>query len=296
MATIVNERLSLRLDAPPSRTARAAKPNPPMLKFSANVSFLFCEYDFLERFAAAKGAGFAGVEFHFPYAVDKNALAEVVLTTGLEVVVFNMPAGSSTEWAAGMRGIACHPGRVEEFQAGVMTAIEYAQALDCPRLNCLAGIPPPEVSIAQARATLIANLRYAATQTQEAGIELLMEPLNSIDNPGFLVPTTRQALEIIDAVGQDNIRLQYDIYHAQMMEGNLTTTLQTQLPRIAHIQLADCPGRHQPGSGEINFPHLFSALERANYIGWLGCEYHPIGRTDDSFAWLNAWQLPFASR
>ena len=265
-----------------------------MLKFSANVSFLFCEHDFLERFAAAKGAGFAGVDFHFPYSVDKDALAEVVLTSGLEVVVFNMPAGSSTEWATGMRGIACHPDRVEEFQAGVMTAIEYAQALDCPRLNCLAGIPAPEVSIAQARATLVANLRYAAAQTQEAGIELLMEPLNSIDNPGFLVPTTRQALEIIEAVGHDNLRLQYDIYHAQMMEGNLTTTLQTQLPRIAHIQLADCPGRHQPGSGEINFPHLFSALELANYAGWLGCEYHPSGRTDDSFAWLSAWQLSTA--
>ena len=266
-----------------------------MLNFSANLSFLFNEKEFVDRFAAAKNAGFTGVEFHFPYAVDKNVLTEVLLTSGLEVVVFNLPAGSQPEWAAGGRGIACHPDRVAEFQAGVALAIDYARALDCSRLNCLAGIPPADVPLATARATLIENLRYAAAQTKQAGIALLLEPLNSIDNPGFLVSTTTQALQIIDLVGSDNLYLQYDIYHAQMMEGNLATTLQTHLPRIAHIQLADCPGRHEPGSGEINFAFLFSVLGRLSYADWIGCEYLPSVRTEASFGWLNDCHSSFAS-
>lgn len=263
-----------------------------MLNFSANLSFLFNEQEFVDRFAAAKNAGFTGVEFHFPYAVDKNVLAEVVLTSGLEVAVFNLPAGLPTEWTAGARGIACHPDRNAEFQAGVALAIEYALALDCSRLNCLAGIPPTDIPIAMARATLIENLRYAAVQTKKAGIVLLLEPLNSIDNPGFLVSTTTQALQIIDAVGSDNLYLQYDIYHAQMMEGNLAITLQTRLPRIGHIQLADVPGRHEPGSGEINFAFLFSALVRASYAGWIGCEYLPSAGTEASFSWLSGRLKP----
>ncbi|MBK7687047.1 MAG: hydroxypyruvate isomerase [Rhodocyclaceae bacterium] len=267
-----------------------------MLNFSANLSFLFNEQEFVDRFAAAKHAGFTGVEFHFPYAVDKNVLAEVVLTSGLDVVVFNLPAGAPTEWAAGGRGIACHPDRNAEFRAGVALAIEYARALDCSRLNCLAGIPPADVPIATARATLIENLRYAAVQTKQAGMVLLLEPLNSIDNPGFLVSTTAQALQIIDAVGSDNLYLQYDIYHAQMMEGNLATTLQTRLPRIGHIQLADVPGRHEPGSGEINFAFLFSALVRASYAGWIGCEYLPSAGTEASLSWLNDRLKPRESR
>lgn len=254
-----------------------------MPRFSANLSFLFTERPFLERFAAARAAGFAAVEFHFPYAFDRAALAEVVLTSGVEVVLFNLPVG---DWDKGDRGLACHPRRIAEFQDGVGLAIDYARQLGCPRLNCLAGIPPVEVAAAKARETLIENLRFAATVTARAGIELVLEPLNTRDTPGFFVATTAAALAVIDAVAHPNLRLQYDIYHAQVMEGDLARTLQTQLPRIGHIQLADNPGRHEPGSGEINFPFLLRHLDAIAYTGWVGCEYRPTGRSEDSFGWM----------
>jgi hydroxypyruvate isomerase len=258
-----------------------------MPRFAANLSFLFTERPFLERFAAARAAGFAAVEFHFPYEHDRAALAEVVLTSAQEVVLFNLPAGN---WAAGERGIACHPRRIAEFQDGVGLAIEYARLLDCGRLNCLAGIAPVDITPQQARDTLIENLRFAAAVTARAGIELVLEPLNTRDTPGFFPATSRDALDVIASVGSDNLRLQYDIYHAQVMEGDLARTLQEHLPQIGHIQLADNPGRHEPGSGEINFPFLLEHLDRIGYDGWVGCEYKPGGRTEDSFGWLKPWQ------
>jgi hydroxypyruvate isomerase len=263
----------------------------PGLRFSANLSLLFGERDFLDRFGAAARAGFAGVEFHFPYAHDKAALSEVVLTSGVEVVLFNLPAGTPEEWAAGGRGIACIPGRKAEFQDGVGRAIEYAEALGCTRLNCLAGIPDG----AQGKAvdTLIDNLKFAAAVTQRANIQLMLEPLNTRDNPGFLISTTTQAMQVIDAVASRNLFLQYDLYHAQVMEGDLARTLETLLPRIGHIQLADNPGRHEPGTGEINFPFLLRRLDELGYAGWVGCEYQPSGgkgRTEDSFNWLAPWR------
>jgi hydroxypyruvate isomerase len=258
-----------------------------MPRFAANLSFLFTERPFFERFAAARAAGFAAVEFHFPYEHDRAALAEVVLTSGLEVVLFNLPAG---DWAAGERGIACHPRRIAEFQDGVGLAIEYARLLGCSRLNCLAGIAPADISNAKARETLIENLRFAAAVTQRADIQLLLEPLNTRDTPGFLVATSRTGLDVIEAVGSENLRLQYDIYHAQVMEGDLARTLEQHLPRIGHIQLADNPGRHEPGTGEINFPFLLRHLDRLGYAGWVGCEYKPSAHSEDSFGWLEAWQ------
>lgn len=260
------------------------------LKFAANLSFLFTEREFVERFAAARAAGFEAVEFHFPYAEDQAVLAEVALTSGLEVVSFNLPAGSATEWAAGERGIACHPDRVAEFQEGVGLAIDYAITLGCGRLNCLAGIPPADVAVERAREILVENLRFAAAVSKRAGIQLLIEPLNTRDTPGFLVPTPRAALALIAEVGGDNLRLQYDIYHAQVMEGDLAHTLQRHLAQIGHIQIADNPGRHEPGSGEINFPFLFQHLQRIGYTGWVGCEYRPRGRTEASFGWLEGWR------
>jgi hydroxypyruvate isomerase len=257
-----------------------------MPRFAANLSFLFTERPFFERFAAARTAGFAAVEFHFPYEHDRAALAEVVLTSGLEVVLFNLPAG---DWAAGERGIACHPRRIAEFQDGVGLAIDHARLLGCTRLNCLAGIAPAGVAAEKARETLVENLRFAAAVTGRAGIRLLLEPLNTRDTPGFFVATSRAGRDIIDAVGSDNLRLQYDIYHAQVMEGDLARTLQENLPRIGHVQLADNPGRHEPGSGEINFPFLLRHLDRIGYDGWVGCEYKPGARTEDSFAWLREW-------
>jgi len=261
--------------------------NQPMPRFSANLSFLFTERPFLERFAAARDAGFPAVEFHFPYEHDRAALAEVVLTSGLEVVLFNLPPG---DWAAGDRGMACHPRRIAEFQDGVGLAIDYARLLGCTRLNCLAGIAPGDIPHDKARETLVENLRFAAAVTKRAGIELVLEPLNTRDTPGFFVSTTRAGLALIDAVGSANLRLQYDIYHAQVMEGDLARTLEEHLPRIGHIQLADNPGRHEPGSGEINFPFLLEHLDRIGYSGWVGCEYKPSGRSEDSFGWLAPWR------
>ncbi|MDP3515113.1 MAG: hydroxypyruvate isomerase [Sulfuritalea sp.] len=258
-----------------------------MPRFAANLSFLFTERPFFERFAAARAAGFAAVEFHFPYEHDRAALAEVVLTSGLEVVLFNLPAG---DWAAGERGIACHPRRIAEFQDGVGLAIEYARLLGCSRLNCLAGIAPGDISNEKARETLIENLRFAAAVARRADIQLLLEPLNTRDTPGFLVATPRAGLALIEAVGSENLRLQYDIYHAQVMAGDLARSLEEHLLQIGHIQLADNPGRHEPGTGEINFPFLLQHLDRIGYTGWVGCEYKPSGRSEDSFGWMRGWQ------
>jgi hydroxypyruvate isomerase len=256
---------------------------PAMPRFSANLSFLFTEHAFLERFGAAARAGFAGVEFHFPYAHDKAALAEVVLTSGVEVVLFNLPAGN---WDAGERGIACLPARKAEFQDGVGRAVDYAEALGCTRLNCLAGIAPQGVPRDKAVETLVDNLKFAAAVTQRAGIRLMLEPLNDRDNPGFLVPTTRTGLQVLDAVASRNLFLQYDVYHAQVAEGDLARTLEANLARIGHIQIADNPGRHEPGSGEINFPFLFRRLAELGYAGWIGCEYKPSGDTLGSLRWM----------
>jgi hydroxypyruvate isomerase len=255
------------------------------LQFSANLSLLFTEHDFLDRFGAATRAGFKGVEFHFPYDDDKSVLAEVVMTSGVEVVLFNLPAGN---WAAGERGIACLPERKAEFQDGVGRAIEYAEALGCTRLNCLAGIPTAPRD--KALETLTDNLRFAAAATQRAAIRLLLEPLNTRDNPGFLIATTAQALQVLEAVGSRNLQLQFDIYHAQVMEGDLARTLEINLPHIGHIQIADNPGRHEPDTGEIRFPFLFERLQQLGYAGWIGCEYQPRSATLDSLGWLNAWR------
>ncbi len=254
-----------------------------MPRFSANLSFLFPELEFLDRFEAARAAGFFAVEFHFPYAFEREALAGAAAAAGVEVVLFNLPAG---DWAGGERGIACHPDRMAEFQDGVGSAVGWARLLGCPRVNCLAGIPPPGVSPAKARETLLENLRFAAAVLGRAGVELLMEPLNTRDTPGFLVSRTRQGLDLIAEAGCPNLRLQYDVYHAQVMEGDLARTLENELPRIGHIQIADNPGRGEPGTGEINFPFLFAHLDRIGYTGWVGCEYRPADGRGAAVDWL----------
>jgi hydroxypyruvate isomerase len=256
-----------------------------MPKFAANLTMLFNEVPFLERFAAAKAAGFEAVEYLFPYPYDKNELAGLLKTHGLKQVLHNLPAGN---WDAGERGIACHPDRVEEFRTGVDQAIAYATALGCPQVNCLAGKVPAGVSPAQAQATFVSNLKYAADKLKAAGLKLLIEPINSYDIPGFFLNTTAQALAVLDAVGSDNLYIQYDIYHAQRMEGELAATVQKHLARIAHIQLADNPGRNEPGTGEINYPFLFRHLDAIGYTGWIGCEYKPRTTTSDGLGWIKA--------
>jgi hydroxypyruvate isomerase len=254
-----------------------------MPKFAANLTMLFNEVPFMERFAAAKAAGFEAVEYLFPYAFDKNELAQALKANGLKQVLHNLPAGN---WDAGERGIACHPDRVEEFRAGVDKAIEYATALACPQVNCLAGKLPAGVSREQAQATLVANLKFAADKLKAAGIKLLIEPINHFDIPGFFLNYTAQAAAIIDEVGSDNLYIQYDLYHAQRMEGELAATAQKYLPRIAHIQLADNPGRFEPGTGEMNYPFLFKHLDAIGYTGWIGCEYKPKTTTVEGLGWI----------
>ncbi|HVP65982.1 MAG TPA: hydroxypyruvate isomerase [Anaeromyxobacteraceae bacterium] len=253
-----------------------------MPRFAANLTMLFGEADFLDRFELAARAGFRGVEYLFPYAYPADALAERLARHALAQVLHNLPAG---DWAKGERGIACHPDRVSEFQDGVGLALRYARALACPRLNCLAGIAPAGVAEERLRETLVTNLRFAAAEAGKAGIDLVVEPINTRDIPGFYLCHTRQALAILDEVGAPNARLQYDVYHMQVMEGDLARTLEDNLARIGHVQIADNPGRHEPGTGEINYPFLFAHLDRIGYQGWVGCEYKPATTTEAGLGW-----------
>jgi hydroxypyruvate isomerase len=257
-----------------------------MPKFCANLTMLWNELDFVDRFAAAARTGFQGVEYLFPYEHDKNQLAEQLDKHRLMQVLFNLPAGN---WAGGERGIGCHPRRVGEFQDGVGKAIEYARALGCKQMNCLAGIRPSQLDPTVARETYIKNLQFAAPWLAAEGIKLLIEPVNNRDIPGFFLCYPQQALDIIKAVGSDNVFLQYDIYHAQVMEGDLARTIETHLARIPHMQLADNPGRNEPGTGEINYPYLFGHIDRIGYRGWIGCEYRPKTTTDEGLGWVKPY-------
>lgn len=256
-----------------------------MPKFAANLTMLYNEVDFMDRFKAAADDGFKGVEYLFPYAYPAADLAAKLKEFGLTQVLHNLPAG---DWAAGERGIAVDPSRVEEFKKGVDTAIEYAKVLGTERINCLAGKIPAGVSKEQAHATFVSNLKYAADKLKAAGIPLLIEPINTFDIPGFFLNYTAQAAAIIDEVGSDNLFIQYDIYHAQRMEGELANTIKANLPRIAHIQLADNPGRNEPGTGEINYPFLFKYIDGTGFDGWIGCEYKPAGNTSAGLGWREA--------
>ena len=253
-----------------------------MPKFAANLTMLFNEHDFLTRFDAAAKAGFQAVEFLFPYAFPAAEIKARLQANGLQLVLHNLPAGN---WEGGDRGVACDPARVAEFRSGVAQAVEYAAALGVPQLNCLAGKAPAGVAEADLRRTFVANLRFAAAELKKAGLKLLIEPINSFDIPGFYLSRSTQAIDILDEVGADNAYLQYDIYHAQRMEGELAATMSKYLPRIGHIQLADNPGRNEPGTGEIHYPFLFRHLDRIGYTGWIGCEYKPAGSTEAGLGW-----------
>jgi hydroxypyruvate isomerase len=254
-----------------------------MPKFAANLTMLYNELPFLERFDAAAAAGFRGVEFLFPYAFPADEIAERLNRNRLALVLHNLPPGN---WEAGERGIACHPNRVGEFQDGVGKAIAYAKILGAPQLNCLAGIVPQGVTRDAARATFVANLAFAAAKLKAEGIRLLIEPINTFDIPGFFLSGTRQAIDILDAAGADNAFVQYDIYHMQRMEGELANTIKANLARIRHMQLADNPGRNEPGTGEINYAFLFRCIDQLGYDGWIGCEYKPATTTTAGLSWL----------
>jgi len=257
-----------------------------MPRFVANLSMLFTEVPFLERFARARAAGFTAVEYLFPYDWPAEQLAQQLREQGLTQVLFNLPPG---DWQAGERGIACLPDRVEEFRAGVDQGIAYAQALGNRQLNCLAGLKPAELDEQAAWETLVANVQYAADRFAEAGLTLCLEAINSrVDMPGFMLDTTGKVMALIEALEADNVRLQYDVYHMQIMEGDVIRTMECLLPWIGHVQFADNPGRHEPGTGEINFSNVFAALDRMGYSGWVSAEYRPSLVTEQTLEWFRA--------
>lgn len=258
-----------------------------MHRFAANLTMLFNEAPFLERFELAKSSGFNAVEFLFPYAFDVQEIKSALEHNALKLVLHNLPAG---DWEAGERGIACLPDRVTEFRSGVAKAIEYASTLGVPQLNCLSGKVPAGSNPQALHDTFVANLQYAASELKKVGLKLLIEPINTFDIPGFYLSKTEQGAAILDAVGADNAFLQYDIYHAQRMEGELANTIKNNLSRIAHIQLADNPGRNEPGTGEINYDYLFGLLDRLGYTGYIGCEYKPLKSTEAGLGWMDLYK------
>ena len=253
-----------------------------MPRLAANLSMLFTEVDFLARFEAAANAGFQAVEFQSPYEYDKRDIADKLREHGLALALHNLPAG---DWEAGERGLACLPDRVDEFRESVALAAEYASTLGALQVNCLAGIAPPDAPTQALRETFVANLRYAADKLAEVGVGVVTEPINTMDIPGFYLNYSAQARSIIEEVGSDNLALQHDVYHMQIMEGDLARGIRANLDIIRHVQIADNPGRNEPGTGEINYPYVLGALDDAGYQGWVGCEYRPLTTTQEGLGW-----------
>lgn len=244
---------------------------------------LFTERPFLDRFSAAAASRFQAIEVQFPYTFHADQIADKLNLYQLDLILHNLPAGN---WEAGDRGIACDPGRIGEFQDGVREGIQYARELGVKKLNCLAGIVPPGLDRFAAYDTLVRNLQFASDKLRPHDIALLIEPVNTYDVPGFFLSRTDQALDVIRDTQRDNIFIQFDIYHMQRMEGELAATISSNLSRIAHIQIADNPGRNEPGSGEISFPFLFDHLDRLGYQGWIGCEYKPSKQTEKTLSFM----------
>ena len=256
-----------------------------MPKFAANLSMMFNEAPFLDRFKVAAEAGFSAVEFLFPYEYSPEEVAGKAKSAGVQIVLFNMPAGN---WAAGERGLTGLPGREQEFRDGVAKAVTYAKALGVPRVHAMAGIAPAGADLAACKATLIANLKYAAAELAKENITLLLEAINQRDMPGFLVSTQKESAAICEAVGAPNMKMQMDLYHMQVMEGDLATTLKRYAHMCGHIQIAGCPERNEPDTGEVRYEYLFTMLDAMGYQGWLGCEYRPAGKTNEGLRWLSA--------
>ena len=257
-----------------------------MPRFAANLTMLYGEHDFLDRFAAAARDGFEAVEYLFPYAHEPQVLARRLAEHGLKQVLFNAPPG---DWDAGERGIACLPGREEDFRRGFDRALHYAQALDCPRVHVMAGLAPDGVERARLAATYAANLAWASAQAASAGRDVLIEPINPRDMPGYFLNTQDEAHVICQEVGEANLMVQMDFYHTQIVQGDVTMTLRNYAPRVGHVQIAGVPNRHEPDTGELDNGYLMRVLDDIGYAGWVGCEYRPRGRTEDGLGWLKAW-------
>lgn len=256
-----------------------------MPKFAANLSMMFNEVAFLDRFQAAADAGFKAVEFMFPYEHEPEAVAAKAAAAKVEVVLFNFPAGN---WAAGERGITCIPGREQEYRDGVDLALVYQEALGTKQLHSMAGIVPAGVDPIQCRSRLVHNLQYAAEKLAERNLTLLLEAINTRDMPGFVVSTQKDTAAVCDLVGAPNLMQMMDIYHMQISEGDLATNLRHHASRCGHIQIAGCPDRHEPDRGEIRYEYLFKVIDEIGYAGWVGCEYRPAGKTEDGLGWLRA--------
>jgi hydroxypyruvate isomerase len=258
-----------------------------MPKFDANISWLFTELPFLERFEAAAKAGFQAVEIQNPYEFSTSEIVSELMRHGLSVALHNMPAG---DWAKGERGLACLPERVEDFRASCDLALEYAVPLQAPRIHCMAGIAPKDADPGLLRETYVRNLRELAAKAADVNVEVTIEPINTRDIPGYYLNRSAQAVSLLDEIGAPNVRLQYDIYHMQIMEGDLAPTIERLLPRIGHVQIADTPGRHEPGTGEINYPFVLGKLDALGYAGWVGCEYRPRAGTLEGLGWMAPWR------
>ena len=257
-----------------------------MLRFAANLSMMFPEVPFLERFGAAAAAGFKGVEFLFPYEFTADEVAGALRGSRLENALFNTPPG---DWAAGERGLASLPGREAEFRAGIARAIDYARVLGTRRIHVMAGLLPPGADRALHRRTYVSNLRFAAAELASAGLAALIEPINTRDIPGYFLNTQAEAHAIREELGAPNLKVQMDLYHVQIVEGDLAMKIRRYLPYVGHIQIAGVPERHEPDRGEVNYPYLFRLLDELGYDGWIGCEYRPAGRTEDGLGWLRGW-------
>ncbi|HEY0200626.1 MAG TPA: 2-oxo-tetronate isomerase [Burkholderiaceae bacterium] len=265
-----------------------------MPRFAADLSFLYQDLPFLDRFEAAAHDGFEAVEYLAPYAFDAVEIAARLRAHGLRQVLFNAPpsggdaAQAATAWQRAERGIACLPGREAEFRAGFALALAYADALDCPHIHVMAGLAPPGADHAALHATYAANLRWAATEAAQAGRGVLIEPINPRDMPGYLLQRQDQAHAVLDAVDAPNLRVQMDLYHCQIVEGDLSTRLRQYLPtgRVGHIQTASVPGRNEPGTGEVNDSHVFNLIDMLGYTGWIGCEYRPLVGTRAGLGWM----------
>ena len=253
-----------------------------MPRLAANLSMMFNEVPFLDRFDAAAKAGFKAVEFRFPYEFPAAVLRARLDAAGLQQVLFNMPPG---DWAAGERGLASLPGRAQEFRDNVKIALDYATTLGCPLIHCMAGIPPAGTSPVTAAALFAANLAWAGEHAKAAGVRLAIEPINHRDMPGYHLNTLAQGAAIVDAIGVDRIGLQFDVYHCQTTEGDITKRLEKLLPVVAHMQIADVPLRNEPGTGEIGWDYVFRRIDELGYTGWVGCEYRPAGDTVAGLAW-----------
>lgn len=269
-----------------------------MPRFAANLSLMYTELPFLERFAAAARDGFTAVEYLFPYAHPAEELAQQLQAHGLQQVLFNAPPGGrtaqamSSAWDAGMRGTLCIPGQEDAFRAGVLQALAYAKVLHCPRVHVMAGFAPQGASEATLHATALANLAWAAPLAADCGVTLMLEPINHRDMPGYYLHTQAQAHALVQSLGAAQVKVQMDLYHCQISEGDVATQLRHYLPtgRVGHIQIAGVPERHEPSVGELHYPYLFEVLDALGYDGWVGCEYRPRAGTSEGLGWLRTWQ------